>query len=144
MGARIRANLIVASMSGTSWKARCDAVPQATSSTLGWSTFTLAAQFWGEQYDFPDAATPVEFSIKVRQIVRQLALTVIDAETRRVLAQPLDRLNAVELVLRGLAVSDESSTLASIRSARQLYDAALRLDPNLVPALGLRSDDLGR
>ena len=100
------------------------------------------AQFWGEQYDFPDAATPVEFSIKVRQIVRQVATTVMDAETRRVLAQPIDRLNAVELVLRGYAVSHESSTLASIRSARQLYDAALRLDPNLVPALGLRSEIL--
>jgi adenylate cyclase len=98
------------------------------------------AQLWGEQYDLAESATNIESSIKRRKIVGQLASNVGEAETRRVLALPLDRLNATELVLRGGAVSGQS--LTSMKDARALYDAALRLDPNLVTALVARSDIL--
>jgi tetratricopeptide (TPR) repeat protein len=51
-------------------------------------------------------------------------------------------LSAAELVLRGHAVWNESQTLASVKEARGLFDAALRLDPNLVSALVARSSIL--
>ena len=99
-------------------------------------------QLWGQRYDLPDSATPAESSVKLRKIVGQLANTVSEAETRRVIAQPLDQLNAIELVLRGDAVLGNSWTLTSTKDARALYDAALRLDPNLATALVARSDIL--
>ena len=97
------------------------------------------AQLWGEQYDLPDSATSVQSAVKRRKIVAQIAETVDYAETRRVLALPLERLNAMELVLRGQAALNESATLASMKEARKLYDDALRLNPNFVPALVART-----
>jgi adenylate cyclase len=97
------------------------------------------AQVWGERYDLSES-TPVESSINLRRIIGRLGTTVTEAETRRVITAPLDQLNATELVLRGDAVRNQS--LASMKDARALYDAALRLDPNLVIALIARSDIL--
>ena len=97
-------------------------------------------QLWGQRYDLPDSATAVESSIKLRKIVEQLASTVVAAETRRVISLPLDQLNAIELVLRGNALDRGLRTLTSMKDERALYDAALRLEPNLVIALVWRSD----
>ena len=97
-------------------------------------------QLWGQQYHLLDAATPVESSFRRRKIVSQLGNSVLEAETRRVVALPLDQLNAIELVLRGDALLGRSPTLNETKDARALYDAALRLDPNLVTALIARSD----
>ena len=93
------------------------------------------AQFWGKQYDLPDVEAGVESAIKRRQIVGSLAGAVRSAETRRVIALPIDRLNATELVWRGVAQLNESHSLESAKLARKHFDAALRLEPNLVIAL---------
>jgi class 3 adenylate cyclase/TolB-like protein/Tfp pilus assembly protein PilF len=98
------------------------------------------AQVWGERYDLSESTPSVESSINLRRIIGRLGTTVTEAETRRVITAPLDQLNATELVLRGDAVRSQS--LASLKDARALYDAALRLDPNLVIALIARSDIL--
>ena len=92
-------------------------------------------QTWSGQYTFQDADASVEASVARRKLVSQLAASVGDAETRRVLTQPIDRLTATELVLRGWAVYSQASTLANTVEARKLFDAALHLDPNHVWAL---------
>lgn len=53
----------------------------------------------------------------------------------RVLSKPVDRLDAMELVLRARAVGSKGETLANAREMRKLLDEALRLDPTLVAAL---------
>ena len=100
------------------------------------------AQFWGEQYELPDAATTFASTVKRRTIVERLAATVQSAETRRVIALPVDRLNATELVLRGKAQLNESQTLESVMAAGKFFDAALRLEPNLMFALTSRTYNL--
>ena len=113
----------------------------ATSNTVNLRLISVesGAQLWGEQYDLADCAIDVASAVKCRKIVGQLGSSVEEAETHRIIALPLDRLSAAELVLRGYAVLTESQTHASVKEARRLFDAALRLDPNLVSALVARS-----
>ena len=100
------------------------------------------AQFWGEQFELPDTLSTVESPIMRRQIVGRLVGTVWDAETRRVMALPLERLQATELVLRSYALADESATRESVVRAHKLLDNALHLDPNWVLALVGRTNIL--
>jgi len=92
-------------------------------------------QLWGQRYELPDSATAAESALRLRKMVGSIGVAVDTLETRRVLAEPIEHLNAVELALRGDAAIAGSATLASLIEARKLYDASLRLDPNYVPAL---------
>ena len=93
-------------------------------------------QIWGKQYQLPARSATSERNAWLYRIGRDIYNVVIDAETRRVLALPLERLDAVELVLVARQCSHyEARTLANIRKARELYEAASRLDPNRVSAL---------
>ena len=92
-------------------------------------------QLWGRRYELPDSATATESALRLRRMVGNIAAAVDTSETRRVLAEPIGRLDAVELALRGDAAIAGSATLASLNEARKLYDASMRLDPNHVSAL---------
>ena len=100
------------------------------------------AQFWGEQFELPEVEAGAESASKRRKIVGRIAEAVWSAETRRVIVQPLDRLNAMELVLRGWHDWDANRTFAGAAQERNLFDAALRLEPNLVNALRSRAQIL--
>src|SRR6185369_5208803 len=66
----------------------------------------------------------------------QVKTALLDAEHRRVLAQPLAYASAADLELRAEAVqSGNPDSLAALTEARSLYDRALRLDPNSPGAL---------
>ena len=92
-------------------------------------------QLWGRRYELPDSATATESALRLRRMVGNIAAAVDTSETRRVLAEPIGRLDAVELALRGDAAIAGSATLASLNEARKLYDASMRLYPNHVSAL---------
>jgi tetratricopeptide (TPR) repeat protein len=68
-----------------------------------------------------------------------LRSVLIDAEERRVKARPVSDLSAPELVLRAFALGGEDPSHAGLSGARKLVDEALRLEPDLVPALILRA-----
>jgi serine/threonine protein kinase/TolB-like protein len=97
------------------------------------------SQAWSARFDLPEPDGSVESSARMRKLASLLQSAVKSAETRRVLAQPLEKLDAMELALRGYAVWKDGQTLERTLQAQKLYDAALRLDPNLGYALLLQA-----
>ena len=92
-------------------------------------------QAWSTRFDLPQFDNVFESSARMRKLASLLAGAVKSAETRRVLAQPIEKLDAMGLVLRGYAVWKNGQTLQKALEAQKLYDAALRLDPNFTYAL---------
>ena len=101
----------------------------ATSGTQSWSSVFSVAIF--------DSSDPSKSAL--RKLVAAIAGAVYSAEKRRVVALPIERLDANGLVIRGSAAIDVAPTLANVRAAKQLYDAALRLEPNNIRALRARA-----
>src|SRR5262249_48095208 len=97
------------------------------------------AQAWSSSFALPSPDASNRAAIALRKLVAAVANGVDASETRRVVALPVERLDATELVVRGWATFDVAPTLANVRAARQLFDAALRLDPNNVRALRARA-----
>jgi serine/threonine protein kinase/tetratricopeptide (TPR) repeat protein/TolB-like protein len=96
---------------------------------------TTGSQVWSTRFDLPDLDGSSRSSARMRKLTSLLANAVYEAETRRVLGQPLENLDAIELVVRGDAVFIDARTLEKALEAQKLYEAALRLNPNLVSAL---------
>jgi len=97
------------------------------------------SQTWSTRFDLPDRSNVLESSARMRKLASSVAAAVKSAETRRVLGQPIDNLDAMGLVLRGYAVWKDGQTLQKSLEAQKLYDAALRRDPNFVYALLLQA-----
>jgi serine/threonine protein kinase/tetratricopeptide (TPR) repeat protein len=97
------------------------------------------SQVWSTRFDLPDLDGSFKSSARLRKLTTLLASGVWGAETRRVLAQPLERLDAIELVLCGIAAVSNEPTLEKAMEAQRLFDAALRLNPNLVYALSQKA-----
>jgi adenylate cyclase len=95
-------------------------------------------QVWSERDTWQDSDISAESSTELRNLSVRLRAALDGAETRRVVAQPLSGLSAMELVLRALDVGRRDQSLVGTLEARKLVDEALRLDPNLLPALKAR------
>jgi len=91
------------------------------------------AQAWSTQVSFPVAQTVGDASPLVNRLTWRLRNAVADAEVARALAGRATRNEPSDLFARANAVWGES--LASMFDARKLFDAALRIDPNYVPAI---------
>jgi TolB-like protein/Flp pilus assembly protein TadD len=76
------------------------------------------------------SATRNEITLSV---VGQLAIKIEDLERRRALKKPTDNLDAYDLVLRGRAAY-ERNTRSTNNEARELFEQAIRLDPNYASA----------
>jgi adenylate cyclase len=96
-------------------------------------------QVWSERDTLQDSDVSAESSARLRGLIGRLRTGLFGAETQRVMAQPQSSLSASELVSRAWAVWDKDQSLAGTIEARKLVDEALRLDPNLVPALTSRA-----
>jgi adenylate cyclase len=92
-------------------------------------------QIWSERENLRDADVSGSPSGNVRKLSERIRSALVTAETRRVAAQPLSNVGAMELVVRAWAVSSNDPSSAGTIEARKLVDQALHLDPNLVPAL---------
>ena len=98
-----------------------------------------SAQVWSERGRLQDSDVAAESSAVIRNLRTRLRNALIGAEETRVKARPVSSLSAPELVLRAFALGAEDPSLAGMRGAGKLVDEALRLDPDLVPALILRA-----
>ena len=99
------------------------------------------AQVWSERATVQDSDVLTKSSPSLRHLAVRVRIALINAEVRRVLAQPESELSAQELVLRALAnPAGQVRSLASVREARRLVDHALELDASSVPALLVRTD----
>jgi TolB-like protein/tetratricopeptide (TPR) repeat protein len=97
------------------------------------------SQVWSGRETFQDADVVSGSSVPLRVVATSLRYALIDAEIRRVKVPPIAALSASELVLRAFALGGEDPSLAGLSGAGKLVDEALRLEPDLVPALVLRA-----
>jgi adenylate cyclase len=96
-------------------------------------------QVWSQREAWEDADISAESSAKLRNLTTQLRNALQGVETRRVLAQPLSSLSAMELVLRAIDLGSRDQSLAGTIEAIKMVDEALRREPDLVPALITRT-----
>ena len=100
---------------------------------------TTGEQVWSERGTLQDSDILAESSPRFRSLIEDLRIALWGAETQRVMAQPLPGLSAPELVLRAYAVWTKDRSIVGATEALKLADEALRLEPNLVPALVARA-----
>src|SRR5207249_5164974 len=100
---------------------------------------TTGAQVWSERNNLQESDVTAESSMAIRNLSARLRNVLIGAEEKRVKTQLISDLSAPELVLRAFALGGEDPSLAGLSGARKLVDEALRLEPDLVPALILRA-----
>jgi len=93
-----------------------------------------ATQVWNDRMELPVAQANSGNDAIAAQIARRIRLGLVDAETRRAAHQSGPNASAVELLLRGIAATDDGS-LPGTLEARKFFDEALRIDPTLVGAL---------
>ena len=100
---------------------------------------TTGGQVWSERTVLQDADLAFESSAAFRSLHYRIASALISNEGQRVTALPLSALSGRELVLRAFELGGKDHTLAGLQAAGKLVDEALRREPDLVPALVLRS-----
>ena len=96
-------------------------------------------QSWSGAFSLPTSDGSDRSKIALRKLIEAINAAVYSAEVRRVAALPIERLDAGDLVTRGSAMIDAERTLSNVRAAKQLFDRALRLDPNNIRALRARA-----
>jgi tetratricopeptide (TPR) repeat protein len=96
-------------------------------------------QIWSERESLRDSDVAAESSVALRNLCARLRNVLIGAEETRVKVRSISDLSAPELVLRAFAMGGEDPSLAGMTAAGKLVDQALRLEPDLVPALILRA-----
>ena len=96
-------------------------------------------QVWSERDTLQDSDLTTATSASLHNLTARLRSALVSSEIRRILALPLSTLSARELVLRSNAMLDKNPSLAEVIQARKLVDEALRLEPDLEPALIARA-----
>jgi hypothetical protein len=114
--------------------------PAPSSVALRLGDIVRGVQVWSRSYALP--AGGEARAIALRRVVGDLAFAVGDAEVRRVLPLPVERLDPMELVVRSYGVIAGGMTAANAAEARRLLLEARRREPTLVPALLMMSDAL--
>jgi len=92
-------------------------------------------QVWSEQDALQDSDLATQSPANLYNLSARLRSAIVSTEIRRVDALPVSALSARELVLRANAMTTKDPSLAEIIQARKLVDEALRLEPDLEPAL---------
>ena len=96
---------------------------------------TTGAQVWSERGSLPDSDVTQESSASLYNLSNRLRQAIVSAEIRRIEGLPVAALSARELVLRANVMSYDNPSLARLSEARRLIDEALRLEPDLEPAM---------
>jgi TolB-like protein/tetratricopeptide (TPR) repeat protein len=98
------------------------------------------SHLWAERFDKPRADIfDMQDEITTR-LARTVGIELVAAEGRRAERERPNNMDAVDLAMRGWAILNQPLSLQRAREARELFDAALRLDDRNVEALiGLAS-----
>jgi adenylate cyclase len=96
---------------------------------------TTGSNAWSDHVQFLRGASASDRNADVVRLSRRLRTALYNAEIRRAAAHGASD-SAWDLVLRGDAQAIAShDTVANRDASRKLYEAALRIDPDFVPAL---------
>jgi len=94
-----------------------------------------ATQQWADRFD-GDGAQLAKVQDRVTQrIAAALNVALIDAESQRALRERPNNPEVVDLTMRGSALINKPASRESTQHARELFEAALRLNPDHLPAL---------
>jgi adenylate cyclase len=94
-----------------------------------------ASQLWAERFDGQFAHLPEVQDHVTRRIASALNVALIDAESQRALRERPNNPDAVDLSMRGWALLNKPASRKNMQTARELFDNALRLSPDHLPAL---------
>jgi adenylate cyclase len=94
-----------------------------------------AGQLWAERFIGEVTQLALVQDQVTQRIAGALKVSLIAAESQRVLRERPNKPDAVDLTMRGAALLNQRASRQSTQDARELFEAALRLSPNHVPAL---------
>ena len=94
-----------------------------------------ASQLWAERFDGQIAELPKVQDHVTQRIASALNVALIDAESQRALRERPNNPDAVDLSMRGWALLNKPASRENMQNARELFDNALRLSPDHLPAL---------
>jgi adenylate cyclase len=94
-----------------------------------------AGQLWADRFNGELAMLAKVQDQITRRIADALHVYLIDAESQRVLRERAINPEAINLTMRGSALLNKQASRESTARARQLFEAALRLTPEHLPAL---------
>ena len=96
---------------------------------------STGADFWSDRFEgYRSNLADLQDQIVVR-LARSFSVELIQAESRRGQSERSNNPDAIDLAMRGWAKLNEPRTQASVREAGELFDSALRLDPDNVDAM---------
>jgi TolB-like protein/class 3 adenylate cyclase/Tfp pilus assembly protein PilF len=96
---------------------------------------TNASQLWAERFYGEIAQLAIVQDQITRRIAAALKVALIDAESQRVMRERPNQPDAVDLMMRGSSFLNKQASRESTQQARELFEAALRLTPDYLPAL---------
>jgi TolB-like protein/DNA-binding winged helix-turn-helix (wHTH) protein len=92
-------------------------------------------QLWAEQFDLPRVDLAEQARLATGRVQRPVSTSVIATESARSLTERPDDPDAMDLLVRGVALFGGPFTRATIRhDARRLFERAVALDPGLADA----------
>src|SRR5262245_36614485 len=94
-----------------------------------------ASQLWAERFDGEVAQLARVHDDITQRIAAALKIALVEAESQRSVRERPKNPSAVELAMRGSALLNKQSSRESTQQARELFEAALRLSPDHLPAL---------
>ena len=94
-----------------------------------------ASQLWADRFN-GELATLAKVQDQItRRIAGALQVVLIDAESQRALRERPSNPEVINLTMRGSAMLNKQASRESTERARGLFEAALRFDPDHLPAL---------
>jgi tetratricopeptide (TPR) repeat protein len=94
-----------------------------------------AAQLWAERFDGQVAELAKVQDQVTQRIAGALNVALVDAESQRAQRERPNNPDAVDLTMRGMALINKQASRESMQRARELFEEALRLTPDYLPAL---------
>jgi TolB-like protein/class 3 adenylate cyclase len=94
-----------------------------------------ASQLWAERFDGQIAQLAKVQDHVTQRIAGALNVALIDAESERALRERPNNPDTVDLTMRGLALLNKPASRESMQSAQALFEEALRISPDHLPAL---------
>jgi TolB-like protein len=94
-----------------------------------------ALQLWADRFEAKVVQLAAIQDSVTQRIAGAMNATLLDAESRRIERERPDNPDAIDLTMRGLAFLNRPSSRENAQHARELFESALRLSPNHMPAL---------
>src|SRR5262249_45861321 len=94
-----------------------------------------AAQLWAERFDGQITELAKVQDRVTQRIAGALNVALVDAESQRAERERPNNPDAVDLTMRGMAIINKPASRESMQRARELFEEALRLGPDYLPAL---------